>query len=89
MVVAAGVVEVRRGSSHIRVNSSDMKLTRPPVAGQSRGLATPGSVRKAPPMVGEDNDRFYGGLLGFTPRRSLRCERQGRSERAGGAKIAT
>lgn len=29
--------------------------------------ATPGSVRKAPPMVGEDNDRIYGELLGFTP----------------------
>ena len=26
--------------------------------------ATPGSVRKAPPMVGEDNDAIYGGLLG-------------------------
>ena len=29
--------------------------------------ATPGSVRKVPPMVGEDNDRIYGELLGFTP----------------------
>lgn len=28
--------------------------------------ATPGSIRKAPPMVGEDNDEVYGGLLGFT-----------------------
>jgi crotonobetainyl-CoA:carnitine CoA-transferase CaiB-like acyl-CoA transferase len=27
---------------------------------------TPGSVRKAPPMVGEDNDRIYGGLLGLS-----------------------
>lgn len=26
--------------------------------------ATPGSIRKAPPMVGEDNDAIYGGLLG-------------------------
>jgi crotonobetainyl-CoA:carnitine CoA-transferase CaiB-like acyl-CoA transferase len=26
---------------------------------------TPGSIRKAPPMVGEDNDRVYGGLLGM------------------------
>jgi crotonobetainyl-CoA:carnitine CoA-transferase CaiB-like acyl-CoA transferase len=29
--------------------------------------ATPGSVRKAPPMVGEDNDRIYGSVLGFSP----------------------
>jgi crotonobetainyl-CoA:carnitine CoA-transferase CaiB-like acyl-CoA transferase len=29
--------------------------------------ATPGSVRKAPPMVGEDNERIYGELLGFIP----------------------
>jgi len=29
--------------------------------------ATPGSVRKAPPTVGEDNDRIYGTLLGFSP----------------------
>ncbi len=29
--------------------------------------ATPGSVRKAPPLVGEDNDRVYGELLGFSP----------------------
>jgi crotonobetainyl-CoA:carnitine CoA-transferase CaiB-like acyl-CoA transferase len=28
--------------------------------------ATPGSVRKAPPTVGEDNDRVYGELLGFS-----------------------
>lgn len=27
--------------------------------------ATPGSVHKAPPTVGEDNDRIYGELLGF------------------------
>ena len=29
--------------------------------------ATPGSVRKAPPTAGEDNDRIYGELLGFSP----------------------
>lgn len=29
--------------------------------------ATPGSVRKAPPMVGEDNDHVYGDVLGFNP----------------------
>ena len=29
--------------------------------------ATPGSVRKAPPMVGEDNDHVYGDLLGYSP----------------------
>ena len=29
--------------------------------------ATPGSVRKAPPTVGEDNDRVYGATLGFSP----------------------
>ena len=29
--------------------------------------ATPGSVRKAPPMVGEDNDRIYTDVLGFSP----------------------
>ncbi len=28
--------------------------------------ATPGAVRKAPPIVGEDNDRVYGGLLGLS-----------------------
>jgi crotonobetainyl-CoA:carnitine CoA-transferase CaiB-like acyl-CoA transferase len=28
--------------------------------------ATPGSIRRAPPMVGEDNDAIYGGLLGFS-----------------------
>ena len=28
---------------------------------------TPGSIRKAPPTVGEDNDRIYGELLGFSP----------------------
>ena len=28
--------------------------------------ATPGSIRKAPPMVGEDNDRVYGEMLGMT-----------------------
>jgi crotonobetainyl-CoA:carnitine CoA-transferase CaiB-like acyl-CoA transferase len=28
--------------------------------------ATPGSVRKAPPVVGEDNDRVYGDLLGLS-----------------------
>jgi len=28
--------------------------------------ATPGSVRKAPPTVGEDNDRIYGTLLGLS-----------------------
>jgi crotonobetainyl-CoA:carnitine CoA-transferase CaiB-like acyl-CoA transferase len=28
--------------------------------------ATPGAIRKAPPTVGEDNDRVYGDLLGFT-----------------------
>jgi crotonobetainyl-CoA:carnitine CoA-transferase CaiB-like acyl-CoA transferase len=27
---------------------------------------TPGSIRKAPPMVGEDNDDIYGRLLGLT-----------------------
>jgi crotonobetainyl-CoA:carnitine CoA-transferase CaiB-like acyl-CoA transferase len=27
---------------------------------------TPGSVRKAPPLVGEDNDRVYAELLGFS-----------------------
>ena len=29
--------------------------------------ATPGSVRKAPPMVGEDNDRVYSDVLGLGP----------------------
>ncbi len=29
--------------------------------------ATPGSVSKAPPMVGEDNDRIYMDVLGFSP----------------------
>jgi crotonobetainyl-CoA:carnitine CoA-transferase CaiB-like acyl-CoA transferase len=29
--------------------------------------ATPGSVRKAPPTVGEDNDQVYGELLGLDP----------------------
>jgi crotonobetainyl-CoA:carnitine CoA-transferase CaiB-like acyl-CoA transferase len=29
--------------------------------------ATPGAVRKAPPLVGEDNDRVYGDLLGLDP----------------------
>ena len=29
--------------------------------------ATPGAVRKAPPTVGEDNDRIYGTVLGFSP----------------------
>jgi len=29
--------------------------------------ATPGSVRKAPPMIGEDNDRIYRDVLGFSP----------------------
>ncbi len=28
---------------------------------------TPGSVRKAPPLVGEDNDHVYADLLGFSP----------------------
>jgi crotonobetainyl-CoA:carnitine CoA-transferase CaiB-like acyl-CoA transferase len=29
--------------------------------------ATPGAIRKAPPMVGEDNERIYGQVLGLTP----------------------
>jgi crotonobetainyl-CoA:carnitine CoA-transferase CaiB-like acyl-CoA transferase len=29
--------------------------------------STPGSIRKAPPTVGEDNDRVYGDLLGLSP----------------------
>jgi crotonobetainyl-CoA:carnitine CoA-transferase CaiB-like acyl-CoA transferase len=29
--------------------------------------ATPGSVRKAPPTAGEDNDRVYGATLGLSP----------------------
>jgi crotonobetainyl-CoA:carnitine CoA-transferase CaiB-like acyl-CoA transferase len=29
--------------------------------------ATPGSVRKPPPLVGEDNDFVYGELLGYAP----------------------
>ena len=29
--------------------------------------ATPGSVRRAPPMVGEHNDAVYGELLGLGP----------------------
>jgi crotonobetainyl-CoA:carnitine CoA-transferase CaiB-like acyl-CoA transferase len=29
--------------------------------------ATPGSVRKAPPTVGEDNDQIYRAVLGFSP----------------------
>ena len=28
--------------------------------------ATPGTVRKAPPQVGEDNDRIYGAVLGMS-----------------------
>ena len=37
---------------------------------------TPGSVRKAPPMVGEDNDRVYSELLGLSAARiaELRAE---------------
>jgi crotonobetainyl-CoA:carnitine CoA-transferase CaiB-like acyl-CoA transferase len=30
--------------------------------------ASPGAVRKAPPLVGEDNDRVYRDVLGFTER---------------------
>jgi crotonobetainyl-CoA:carnitine CoA-transferase CaiB-like acyl-CoA transferase len=29
--------------------------------------ATPGAVRKAPPGIGEDNDRIFGALLGMSP----------------------
>jgi crotonobetainyl-CoA:carnitine CoA-transferase CaiB-like acyl-CoA transferase len=29
--------------------------------------ATPGSMRKAPPMIGEDNDHVYGSVLGLSP----------------------
>ena len=28
--------------------------------------ATPGTVRKAPPQVGEDNERIYGAVLGMS-----------------------
>jgi crotonobetainyl-CoA:carnitine CoA-transferase CaiB-like acyl-CoA transferase len=37
---------------------------------------SPGALRKAPPLVGEDNERIYGEMLGFTQERiaELRAE---------------
>jgi crotonobetainyl-CoA:carnitine CoA-transferase CaiB-like acyl-CoA transferase len=38
---------------------------------------SPGAVRKAPPLVGEDNDRIYGDLLGFTQERLAELRSEG------------
>jgi crotonobetainyl-CoA:carnitine CoA-transferase CaiB-like acyl-CoA transferase len=34
-------------------------------------------VRKAPPLVGEDNDRIYGEMLGFTQERIAELRSEG------------
>ena len=47
--------------------------------------ATPGAVRKAPPMVGEDNDRIYREVLGLdASARSPSSEPPARSDRRNG-----
>jgi crotonobetainyl-CoA:carnitine CoA-transferase CaiB-like acyl-CoA transferase len=38
---------------------------------------SPGAVRKAPPLVGEDNDRIYGEMLGFTQERIAELRSEG------------
>jgi crotonobetainyl-CoA:carnitine CoA-transferase CaiB-like acyl-CoA transferase len=38
---------------------------------------SPGAVRKAPPLVGEDNDRIYGELLGFSQERLAELRSEG------------
>jgi crotonobetainyl-CoA:carnitine CoA-transferase CaiB-like acyl-CoA transferase len=38
---------------------------------------SPGVVRKAPPLVGEDNDRIYGEMVGFTRERIAELRSEG------------
>jgi crotonobetainyl-CoA:carnitine CoA-transferase CaiB-like acyl-CoA transferase len=70
--VVAGIPEVV-GSAQIRAREMLVEIDHPTlgpliVPGLPVKLSrTPGSVRKAPPTVGEDNDRVYGELLGLSP----------------------
>lgn len=78
----AGLVDVV-GSPQVRAREMLVEVEHPAlgplfVQGLPVKLSdTPGSVRKAPPTAGEDNDRVYGGLLGMPEEEIAHLRRTG------------